>query len=493
MSHRWTSMVSLTALVVACGTLSGLGISSAGAAAPLALREPEVDKTKDTLIFRNGRTLVGAIVSETPTKIRFKAEVNGIPLETEYDKSEILKVVRATAKPDGKTDGKTDGKNPVAPAPTSIAPAAAADPAKVQTPEDPSGKKKVYTIELTGRFGRDISETPLRDAMKDAQKLGADIVVISVDAAWKFQGEEAGDDATNFDEVFRAEKIGPVVSDEIELWPRKPQVVMWVKKAMGGAAFLPFYSRDIYFSSEGRMGGIGYLEEMMEGVGDDVVQEKQYSLRLGHARGVANKYGYDFRIINAMTVTKYVLSAKIEGGRVTYFERMPEGPDEILLTDDGSETNRDTVKQIVSGEGNDVLTLNPRLARDLGVSKDTVDSLEDLMVAMGHSRNWVELKDGKGTQIMKRWGQDFTDALRDLQQRLPQRLSEVQGGGTYEERTKARGQRKRILQEMQGIYRKYKEIFGEETALQEISRLNTEIELIEQEQQREAQEKRRGR
>lgn len=484
MSHRWTSSLSIAALVLAAGAVLSAPFSGAAAMGAGTLLRSDDTKGKDTLIFRNGRTLVGKIISETPSKIRFKGEINGIALDTEYDKSEILKIVRGTAE----TADKKDPAGTPAPAPAAAPTTATADPVKPVVADDPSGKKRVYMINLEGRFGRDITETPMRESFKDAQKLNADIVVVCINAEWKVQGQDASDEVSNFDELFRAEKIGPVISDEIELWPKKPQVVVWVKKAMGGAAFLPFYSRDIYFSSEGRMGGVGYLKQMLEGKGDRVFQEKQYSLRLGHARGAANKYGYDYHIIDGMTVTEYVLSAKFEGGQVHYFERMPEGPDEVLLTDDGKDERADTVKQIVAGEGNDVLTLNPKLARDLHVSKGTVDTLDDLLIEMGYSRDWSEIKEAKSKQILTRWRDDFQTALRDLRTRLPQKLSEIQAGGTFQERTKARGQRKRVLQEMQGIWRKFQEVFGEEQALAQISQLNTEIELIDQDQQRDAQE-----
>ncbi len=490
MSQRSVLTLSLTALIAASCGLAALTAPAPSAlartgAGPDDAKAKDDGKGKDTLIFRNGRTMVGKIVSETSTKIRFKGEVNGIALDTEYDKSEILKIVKGTA---------TAEKNPAPAAPaTATAPVVAADPATTKTPEDPAGKKRVYVMDLNGRFGRDISETPMRDSFKDAQKLSADIIIVGLNAEWNDGGIEGGGDNIigGFDQLFRAEKIGPIISDEIEQWSKHPQVVVWVKKAMGGAAFLPFYSKDIYFSSEGRMGGIGYLKQLMEGMGDKVFREKQYSLRLGHARGVAIKGGYDFHIIDAMTVTEYILSVRLDPDGPHYFERMPEGPTEILLTDDGKETNADPVKQLINGEGNDVLTLNPKLARDLRVSKGTVDTLDDLLTEMGHSRDWTELKEAKSKQILDRWKSDFQEAQRDLRTRLPQKLSEIQPGSTFQERTKARGQRKVILRQMQAIYRKFAEIFGEEAAAAKISELNTQIELIDQEQQRDSQEQKK--
>jgi hypothetical protein len=486
MQNRFTRHVSTAALVLACGSLAW---SSLAFVSPVragvsswTLDDKKDDKTKDKLIMRNGTTLIGKIVSETATKVRFKGEVNGIALDTEYEKAEILQIVRGAAAT--KADPATPAK-----------PASVADPAKssdpVPTAVDNSGKKRVYMLDLEGRFGRDITETPMRDALKDAQKLNADIILIKLNAEWKIQGEDAGDDATNFNELFRAEKIGPVISDEVDRWDNPPQVIVWVQKAMGGAAFLPFYSKNIYFTSEGRMGGIGALTQSLEGRGDKSFRDKQYSLRAGHARGVANKYGYPWQIINAMTITEYVLSVKYIGSDVQFIESMPSGPDEELLTDDGKDDRADSVKQIVSGEGNDHLTLTAVLARNLKISKGTADSTEELMTELGIARDWVELKDAKSKQIMSRWRDGFQDAIRDIRTRIPQKIAEIQGGGTFQERTKGRAQRKRLLKEMQDIFRKYREVFGEETADGEIARIATEIELIDQQQQREAQEERR--
>ncbi|MFX8523840.1 hypothetical protein ABTM10_20375, partial [Acinetobacter baumannii] len=68
------------------------------------------------------------------------------------------------------------------------------------------------------------------------------------------------------------------------------RVVFWIKRAMVGAAFLPFVSKEIYFLPEGRMGGIGTLQDF--DLGDKRVNEKQISLRLGHAEGIAIQGGY---------------------------------------------------------------------------------------------------------------------------------------------------------------------------------------------------------
>jgi hypothetical protein len=322
-------------------------------------------------------------------------------------------------------------------------------------------------VELNGVFGEDISQTPIRNAVKDAKKLGADYLIFVLDNDWSFLRESGGrsdqekkDDQGNFDELFRSEAIETTFTEEIKHeWPadHQPQVVFWVKKAMGGACFLPFNAKTIYFASEAKMGGIGKLERIFGSTGDKVVREKQFALRLGHAEGRAIQGGYDPRIVRAMARTEYVLSYKMEGGKPEFLERMPEAPGEILLTDDGKDENEDTEEQLGHGEGNDCLTLTSKLAYDLGVSRGTVDSMDDLLFQLGLARNHVMVK-GQSAQIMKTWRDGLEKARRELPKLWKQfEEVEVKAPGQYPQRTQARGKRKSIITDMQGIEKKYEE------------------------------------
>ncbi|MFN5945736.1 MAG: hypothetical protein ACK46I_11695, partial [Phycisphaerae bacterium] len=88
-----------------------------------ASKETPDESTQDTLIFRNGNVLKGTIVSETDTSIRFKSEVAGLALETEYSRELILEVKRATKKADATKDAKPATKADA----TKAAPAATTD------------------------------------------------------------------------------------------------------------------------------------------------------------------------------------------------------------------------------------------------------------------------------------------------------------------------------------------------------------------------------
>ena len=406
------------------------------------------DSSKDQVILTSGKTIEGQIVEETPTTIRIKFSVAGMSGETTYQKSEILQVVRATAP--ARTDTPKDAAKP-----------AVADKNPPARPaESGDEKKKVYYFELTGWFGEDISETPIRDSMNDARKMNADYVIVKLDNDWSLkhfgQMGDIKDDAGQFDQLFRTERIEPIFTEELARWGKKPTIVIWVNKAMGGAAFLPFLSPNIYFTTEGKMGGIGHLQAIFGSMGDKVVREKQFALRLKHAEGKAIEGGYDPIIVDAMARDEVVLSVRFVGGKPELLQREPETPDEILLTRDGTKYP-DDIETLARGEGKATLTLKADIAYKLGISKGTADTLDDLVYQLGLSRTSEMLK-GRGNAIMKSW----RDALEDAKHTLPKLWEEFRGvtvkdPGGYNERTQARGRRKSILGQMQGIEKKYEE------------------------------------
>lgn len=393
----------------------------------------------DILIFRNGNTMTGTIISETATTIKFKGVVSGISFETEYDKRDILKSV----------------KSEVRPADAAATPAAAP---KAEKAGDPvvarTDGTKYYWIDLEGTFGEQISQTPLRECIADARKNNVDCVIITLDSEWRQNSfEKLPDDVANFDEVFRAEQLAEIFTNDIpKNWSEKPpRVVFWVKQAMAGAALLPLVCPELYFSSDARMGGLGNLSGIFDGVGDDVVREKQRSLRLAHAEGWAINGGYDHRIIRAMARIEYELSYRMVNGKAELFEGVPSSGNEFLLTDNGKESNADSVVDRVSGVGDDVLTLKADTAYTLGVSKKTVDTRSELLSAMDLDRTGVFIK-GRSAQIMKDWVNGIESSKRRLK-RLRDDYGDVQvqQPGDYAARTRARGQRTKILEEMLSV------------------------------------------
>lgn len=417
-------------------------------AASAVLAPAQSPQATDVVIFHNGRTVEGKVLKETATEITMLVIVGTMSAEMTYPRSEILSIQKgAIASADA---------TPEPAAPATVEPTTPDEPAAEEPALD--GAERVYHIELTGRFGRDISQTPLRNAVDDARARGATYLIVEIDSQWsRGFGEDLGDDAAAFDELYRATDLAPIFMEEIRReWDNPPTVVFWVKNAMGGAAFLPLVSSNIYFHSDGRMGGIGNLAEMFQGTGDEVVGDKQRSLREGAARGLAIHGGHDTRIVEAMTKIPYELWLRFERGRPVLIDDPDEvQPTDILLTDDGQDDRADTEAELVRGEGNDALTLRADIAYQMGFSKGTADTLDDLLFQLGIDQNAVVL-DEEGDQIAAQWRRAVDNAERQLQA-LWQDYGTVQAGGDYQGRTRARGQQTRILEQMERLLNRFGE------------------------------------
>ncbi len=337
---------------------------------------------------------------------------------------------------------------------------------------------RVYRINLSGIFGEDISQTPIQQCLKDAKKVNAELIVIYLNNDWAIRRGndkmELNDEAGRFGEIGRAkDMVKELTENLVTWWPDHPKIVYWVKTAMGGACFLPMSSPEIFMKSDAKMGGIGHMSRMHDGRGDEVVRQKMYSLQMAWAEGLGKLGGYDGRILKAMARDEYVLSYKMEGGKPVFLERLPQSPDEVLLTDDGKEGSEDTIEQLARFQGNDCLTLYPELARELNVSKATVDSFDDLMHELGLTRTFefietnivpdakAKLSDrgsARSDQIMKTWRDGVANAKRDLR-RMGQEFQGVEVTGTYDERKRARGRKMKLIDDMLKIIRQYDEAF----------------------------------
>lgn len=440
----------------AVGLSVALGVAGAWTNPAWAQSKKEVPKAdgkepakRVTLIMRDGKTITGTLISEDESSVKLAIEVAGIKGQGVYQKSDILEIkpladAPAPEKPKEADKKVEDTKKPEAAANT--------------------GGPKVYVINMTGEFGRDVAFTPMEDVIADVKKFQPDILVCRFDHTFSFWGEEKLDvqqDNGAFDyNLEHARQIATLLRERIEQdkeWKTKPRLVGWVKKALGGAAFLPFVCPEIYYTSGGIHGGIGGLEFIFEGRGDERTREKQISLRRARAEGLAQQGGHDSRILVAMARTDYVLSVSFRDGTPKFIEGMPESPDDLLLTDDGKEKNGDVLEDIARGRGNDDLTLHADLAYRIGFSKGTADTLDDLMDRMGVSRSYQVVK-GKSDEILREWSKNVNQAEEQVTKQLREyQQVQVRDPGGYRERTEARGRQKSILLRIKQSVGKYKE------------------------------------
>lgn len=318
---------------------------------------------------------------------------------------------------------------------------------------------RVYAFTLDGWFGKDVSQTPIAEALEDARQHQADYIIITVDTDWHQYGDPLKDDLDEdviggFDQFFRTKEMAPLFQEKMLVWDKKPKVVFWVKQAMGGAAFLPFFSDTMYFHPDGRIGGIsGIFVQFSQG--DRVVIEKQVALRLTTAQGIAIQNGYEPKLIEAMTRGDYELSYRLEGGRPVYLEREPQSTDEFLLTNNALEgANKDSIQDLARGQGKNWLTLKAPVALALGVSKGTVSNMDDLLFELGIARNYEMV--GNGEKIMEDWSSGLKRTEEALS-RLFKDYQEIRVQGDWNERRRARGQQRAKLQQMVGLLQRYRE------------------------------------
>lgn len=434
---------------LACGLMATAGVVPAGVAvsgvAVTGVAEATVAfGSVDQITFADGRIVKGEILEETETTIRMRVVMFGTSAETTYQKADILAIKRdvetAEAAAEAPRQPERSGRR------TS------------RDREAAPGAEKVYVIELVGDFGRDISQTPMREAIEDARKNDADVVLFVLENDWSVNAfEERGDEVGAFDQFFRAEEMFEVFKSDLKRgWDEEPRVAFWVKRGMGGAAFLPLISKEIYFHPEGKIGGLGNLEYQFGSTGDEVVRQKQISLRLKTAEGAALLGGYDPLIVEAMAMLSEVFSYRIEGGKAVIVRGWPDaGKGEILLTDDGEGENQDNIQQLARNQGNDVLTLDATLAQRLGVSKGTAATLDDVIFQMGIGRNHVVVE-GQSDRIMEGWSRSLINAERQLRE-LWEQYNEVQVAGNQQQRRRARSMQIRTLERMIAMVRKYEE------------------------------------
>ncbi|MBX9736740.1 MAG: hypothetical protein K2X32_07425 [Phycisphaerales bacterium] len=327
--------------------------------------------------------------------------------------------------------------------------------------------KRVYVIPLRGEFGRDVSATPFRRALQDAKKEQADIIVFAINASftvngqtyqewasimgqtvWQSQASETARElATMFHEGIR---------DDADWKTRdgsKPRVVGWVRKAMGPSAMLTLSIPELYFAPDARVGGVGYLNLVFEGVGDEVVREKQRSLRMGRFEGMVRDGGYPVEIVRAMSRSDTLMSVRYEDGKPVFLNDL-SGID--ILADGADPNRRDTMEQLVRLEGNDVLTLNAKIAGDLGVSKGTAASEDDLVSNLGIERNYVLIGE-RARKIFADWSEEVSNAEREFAKTFRQYREINVQGRTAAERNTLRGRQLALLNSMKRDIEKYRE------------------------------------
>jgi len=442
-----------------------------GSATALAAEAPLKPDSTIRIYLRTGRVVEGRLLEEAGGKVRVMINVSGIEAEATYPRSDILEIEVLESE---------DHEEKVADA----APKRSDRPAK-QRERARDGAARVYLLELEGRFFGEggLTEPPretilapsaIERALEDAIEQNPDAIVVRLDTA--AAGGPAG--------VFVAEYISPIFERLIH--DEGHRIVFWIERAVGGAGLLPFVSPEIYFTTDGRMGGLEGIGETDRG--DVAVNEKLIGAYLGHAEGFAIMGGYDPELISPMAREEEWLAYRIRGGKPEYitWEPRPEidGEDWIVLTDDGQGDNAD---ESVFDQ-NDVLNLSAELAYTLNVAQSPPkDRLDDLVYEMDLGRDYVEI-DGKGARIIEDWSERCVGAVEEIR-RINEELAERTRGRDAAE---AIGRQISLMKQMRGLFAAYEEAL--DPSGQQRSQIDIQIEgLREQLRSARQEQRRRGR
>lgn len=114
-----------------------------------------------------------------------------------------------------------------------------------------------------------------------------------------------------------------------------------------------------------------------------------------------------------------------------------------------------------------------------------MDSIEELLDLEGVARSAAAIK-GRSEQIMKDWSEAVDKAQRDIR-RLMQEADEVPQGNDFQGRTRARGQQKRIYQQVMTILDRYGEALGKAQSDQLEVELKRRQDQLDADQRRNAQ------
>ena len=438
-------------------------VSSAGAAVAAQDAGDEA-ATEDMVIFTNGRVVRGDILEETDSTIIMNVRIGSMPaVRTTYEKDQILEIKRDIPREsDGRKEEAEEKKDEVL-------------PQKNTRGEDIDEDTTLfYYAELSGIFERDLTNTPLKDLFKDVDEAFDDLIEVpDARGGITYKVDETKRekhvvllkmDATTlspgFDGLFSAERVTPVFKDEIQKGRR---IVFWVESALGGAAFVPWLSSEMYVTPDSVMGLAGDLDDF--DIGDETVNLKQISLRMGHAEGLVVYGGYGrlgVAIVQAMARGQYWFAVRLTGVEPEYYisTEMPgpeimNNPQWILLTDNGQGEYEDDPDEVLYG--NDTLFLRDDMPLKLGVADGVASSIEDIALSMRVFRNYAVLENTDSKKILEGWTEDVTRALINYQ-RILDEVGRVQLGGGRDALLAALGRQQRLLLQARGILRRFAEV-----------------------------------
>lgn len=405
--------------------------------APQAASRPNYD-----VLVLNGHSLEGEIVSESDDHVTIRVTIGGLNAEMDYPRSAVQEIRLGAGAPIPPAPPPPPPKSPLPPTYFTIA------------PPDAAITGGVYWITLTGKLGQEISQTPIRDAFRDAKQFQPDVIVIEVNNTPldRPPAADAGQGYSGTDEFYRAERLFVIPVDEVPSeWSEPPRIVYWVRNAIGALCLLPLTCKEVYFAPDGRLGGMEeFPPPRPHRIGHQLPLHRQHMVGwINHS-----DFPQPEALTRGLVTRRFSLSVRIEDGKPALFEGPPTNPNELALTDDGEGPNADTPEQIAAGTGNDLLTLNAETAQLIGVSKGTVATREDLLAAIG--LEGAHIIDGRADLIMKQWSEGVENAHAQLVPLIAE-YKAIRIEGDYDQRKAARAAAITCAEQIKSIANRWNE------------------------------------
>ncbi len=451
------------------------------------------DKVKVTL--KDGTVLEGEVVEHTQAQMRIRIKKDIGTSTRTLESAEIASVALSDG---GSTTPATPG-TPSSPAKPSLGGTTSGTTSDRNSPfvagssMDPIGAetKTIYVIPFRGEFGRNVAIPPMAEIMADAKKLKPDIIILDIDMEFINNGRETQPqlaDPRVFFELEIVRQLMLLFTDEVRddatfvsRTGEKPRMVVWVRRALGAPAFLPWVIPEIYYAPSAMHGGIGHVERI-SGSPSQRVREKMIGIMLATAEGLAIKGGHDPIVVRAMARTDYELSVDYIGGKPVFRNDLLG---QEILTDAGGliEERADTIDKVARYQGNDWLTLTSERALKLGVAKGVAGSMDDLVFELGVARDFRVLN-GRSNQVIADWGRELVRAEREIVERIRMLRQTEVNGETPEERNRQRGRIIGLCRDIIRMLDRYKDSLSPTAIGFDVAplRQNLEVQIAEVEQ-----------
>jgi hypothetical protein len=267
--------------------------------------------------------------------------------------------------------------------------------------KDPTKPPKIYVIPFgmdgKGQIGTDIHSSIYEKVAQDVKAKKPDLLILKLESYDRKRRDWLGDD-TSREEVGRfdredARNLRRLFTEELGDIPQ----VMWVKDSVGFGTVFALAWPHMYTDGEARLYGLARVNEFTQHP-DAEVQRKFEAAFISIVNGFLKEGGHPDVLGLAMIRPEKKLSVSFKGREL--------------------EWHPDTTGQIVvDGDEARVANFDARLAEDLGLSRGTADSIEDLMFQLGY-REWDAslTKEQDGTKLVgdyiKGWRSAWEDSLK---------------------------------------------------------------------------------